>query len=619
MASGTSKTQRQPIRIGNASGAIGDGIDQVYRLARDGDVDAITADYLAEFNIAWKAIELTTRPDLGYEPNFLEQLAWQGGAAARLLARKRIKVVHNGGALNPRGLAEKVHDYFSSLGIHDMKIAWVSGDDVTALVKEGSFGSIKHLDLKGVELSATKDNILAANVYTGQSGIVCALEAGGDIVICGRCCDASPVMGLAYWWHGWVPTNYDVMAGSLMAGHLIECGAYVTGGNFCGFQEIERLHHVGYPIAEIFPDGTSVITMPDHSNGAVTVDTTKAQLLYEIQGPYYLNPDVIAQIDGARLEEIGKNRVRLSGIRGTAPPPTSKLGICVFGGWQAELSAYCAGLDTDGKIALMKDQILREINPADFTTFSIEAYGTASQNPKSQKDCTVQIRMFAQTPSKDAIQDFRKAIFYNGMQGYCGLHLSMDWRTMEPRPYVKYFPSLVSQVGIPLSVRFVGQPNKVLRVPAKRAEECVASVPQQPNYEPRSPSISLSFGETVQRPLGDLVFARSGDKGGNANVGLWVRDTKAWSWLRTFLTSKKLIELLANDWDEMYSVERCEFENLMAVHFVIRGILQDGVSSSSTLDGFGKSVGEFIRARHVDLPKGLLQTEQGRRKPRATL
>jgi Acyclic terpene utilisation family protein AtuA len=341
MASGTSKTQRQPIRIGNASGAIGDGIDQVYRLARDGDVDAITADYLAEFNIAWKAIELTTRPDLGYEPNFLEQLAWQGGAAARLLARKRIKVVHDGGALNPRGLAEKVHDYFSSLGIHDMKIAWVSGDDVTALVKEGSFGSIKHLDLKGVELSATKYNILAANVYTGQSGIVCALEAGGDIVICGRCCDASPVMGLAYWWHGWVPTDYDVMAGSLMAGHLIECGAYVTGGNFCGFQEIERLHHVGYPIAEIFPDGTSVITVPDHSNGAVTVDTTKAQLLYEIQGPYYLNPDVIAQIDGARLEEMGKNRVRLSGIRGTAPPPTSKLAICVFGGWQAALCILC--------------------------------------------------------------------------------------------------------------------------------------------------------------------------------------------------------------------------------------------------------------------------------------
>lgn len=365
------------------AGAIGDGIDQVYRLARDGEVDAITADYLAEFNIAWKAIELTTRPDLGYEPNFLEQLAWQGGAAARLLARKRIKVVHDGGALNPRGLAEKVHDYFSSLRIHDMKVAWVSGDDVAAIVKEGSFGSLKHLDLKGVELNTAKDNILAANVYTRQSGIVCALEAGADIVICGRCCDASPVMGLAYWWHGWTPTDYDAMAGSLMAGHLVECGAYVTGGNSCGFQEIERLHHVGYPIAEISPDGTSVITMPDHSNGAVTVDTTKAQLLYEIQGPYYLNPDVIAQIDGARLEEIGKNRVRLSGIKGTAPPPTSKLAVCLFGGWQAEISAYCAGLGTDAKIALMKDQFLREINPTDFTTLSIEAYGTAPQNPKS--------------------------------------------------------------------------------------------------------------------------------------------------------------------------------------------------------------------------------------------
>ncbi|KAF2192402.1 DUF1446-domain-containing protein [Zopfia rhizophila CBS 207.26] len=612
-------SRRRPIRIGNASGAIGDGIDQVYRLARDGDVDAITADYLAEFNIAWKAIELTTHPDLGYEPNFLEQLAWHEGAAAKLLARKRIKVVHDGGALNPKGLAEKSYEYFKSLGIGDVKIAWVSGDNVTSLVKEGKMGKLMHLDLKGVELGELRHRILAANVYTGMTGIIKALEAGADIVICGRCCDASPVMALAAWWHGWKHSDHDALAGGLLAGHIIECGAYATGGNFCGFKEIDELHHVGYPIAEIASDGTCVITKPEHTNGAVTVDTCKAQLLYEIQGPYYLNPDVTARIDEARLEEVGRNRVKLTGIKGSAPPPTSKLAVCLMGGWQAEIGAYCAGLDTNEKFALMKDQVMREIDPKDFTTFSMEAYGSSPEDPKSQQDCTVMLRMFAQSEDKDAIQKFRRAIFYNGMQGYCGLHLGMDWRTMEPKMYVKYFPSLVPSVGVPLEVYFVNEPGKALQVPAKRKEECARSVPAQPNFEPQNPVSLASFGETVRRPVGDLAFGRSGDKGGNANVGLWVRDPKAWPWLQSFLTSKKIIELLGHDWKDSYSVERCEFEGLNAVHFVVEGLLQEGVSSSSVLDGFGKSVGEFIRARHVDLPKELLEGEQIRRRVRGKL
>ncbi|KAF2476706.1 DUF1446-domain-containing protein [Lindgomyces ingoldianus] len=558
----------RPIRIGNASGAIGDGIDQIYRLARDGDIDAITADYLAEFNIAWKAIEVATSPDLGYEPNFLEQLAWQDGAAAKLIAQRRIKVVHDGGALNPEGLARKTDEYFKSLGLEGMKIAWVSGDNVTKIVKDGKLGKLMHLDQKGVELGELRHKILAANVYTGMAGIMSALSTGADIVICGRCCDASPVMGLAAWWHNWNITDYQQLAGSLLAGHIIECGAYVTGGNFCGWREIENMHHIGYPIAEIAADGTSIITKPEHSNGAVTVDTCKAQLLYEIQGPYYLNPDVTARIDNARLEEVGRDKVR------------------------------------------------REIHDADFTTFSMEVYGSSPVDPRTQQECTVMLRMFAQSEDKGAIQKFRRAVFYNGMQGYCGLHLGMDWRTMEPKMYVKYFPSLVPSVGVPLKVHFVDAPGNVLDVPAKRKEEYATAVPEQPSYEPENSTNLDEFGKTVRRPLGDIAFGRSGDKGGNANIGLWVRDRAAWPWLRSFLTSAKLVELLGDDWKERYSVERCEFEDLMAVHFVVKGLLQDGVSSSSVLDGFGKSVGEFVRARVVDLPVGLVEAESRKRERR---
>jgi hypothetical protein len=215
-----------------------------------------------------------------------------------------------------------------------------------------------------------------------MSGIVTALEHGADVVICGRCCDASPVMGLAYWWHRWKNTEYDKLAGSLMAGHLIECGAYVTGGNYCGFKEVEKLHQVGYPIAEIASDGTSIITKPENSNGVVTVDTTKAQLLYEIQGPYYLNPEVVAHIDEAKLEEVGRDRVKLSGIKGLPPPPTTKLAVCLFGGYQAELSAYCVGLDLREKVALMRDQVLQELELAEFDVVSIEPYGSCLPNPQ---------------------------------------------------------------------------------------------------------------------------------------------------------------------------------------------------------------------------------------------
>ncbi|KAK7427221.1 hypothetical protein QQZ08_006334 [Neonectria magnoliae] len=604
---------RRPIRIGNASGAIGDGLDQVYRLASSGAVDAITADYLAEFNIAWKAIELQSRPDLGYEPNFLEQLAWKNGEGARAVANNGIKVVHDGGALNPRGLAEKVDSYFRSLGIRHIKVAWVEGDDVTEQVRNNKFGNLQHLDQAGRKFEAAGRQILAANVYTGQRGIIKALEHGADIVICGRCCDASPVMALASWYWGWKATDYDQIAGSLMAGHLIECGAYVTGGNYCGAREIAQLHHVGYPVAEIAADGACIITKPEGTNGAVTVDTCKGQLLYEIQGPKYLNPDVVARIDGASLEQVGKDRVRLSAIVGIPPPDTAKVAISVLGGFQAEISAYAAGGDIDFKFNLMKDQVLGQISLDDFTTFSIEKYGSPPINPRSQKDCTVQFRFFAQSPRKEAFTQFRRSIFYNGMQGYCGLHLGMDWRTMEPKPFVSYFPALVQQEVLPnLTVHFVS--GAQYDVPAPNFNDMRPPVSEPQSIAASEPvTVPSTTERLIKRPLGDLFFARSGDKGGNANVGFWVRDAKAFSFAQAFLTVPKLIELLADDWEARYSVERCEFPNLNAVHFVIKGILQDGVSSSSVLDGFGKSISEFLRVRVVELPVELVEAEEQRR------
>ncbi|KAL2752009.1 hypothetical protein ACRALDRAFT_1037317 [Sodiomyces alcalophilus JCM 7366] len=325
---------RRPIRIGSLPA----GSDQLYRLAK-GNVDAITATHQTESALASQAIQLPTRPDLGYDPSFLDQLAWNNGDTARLIAQRRIKVVHDGGALNPRGLAEKADAYFKSLGISDVTVAWVEGDNVTEQVRSGGFGTtIRHVDRPAVEvpLPSHGQSVLSANVSTGQAGIVRALEAGADVVVCGRCAEASPVLGLASWWHGWDARDHDRLAGALMAGHLIDFGRHehVMGGGNVGQDEGPRLCDLGFPVAEIRHDGDVVIAKVEGSGGLVTVDTCKARLLYGIRGPFHGNPDVVADTRHVNLEQIDRDRVRLSGIKGLPPPLTVKLDLVLQGGKQ---------------------------------------------------------------------------------------------------------------------------------------------------------------------------------------------------------------------------------------------------------------------------------------------
>lgn len=594
-------TAKRPIRIGNCSGAIGDGPDQMYRLATEGPIDAIFADYLAEANIAWRALEMMEEPELGYERGALTHLRWKN--AAEEVARKGIKVIHDGGALNPRGLFEATRKLLVSKGLGHVKVAWVEGDNVSAAVADSAAaGVFEHLDIPGETSAVLKGKkILSANAYIGMRAILTALNEGAQIIICGRICDASPVMALSAWWHGWSLTDYDRLAGSLIAGHVTECGPYTTGGNFCGFKAVPKLWEVGYPIAEVAADGTCVVTMHEGSNGAVTADTVRAQLVYEIQGPVYLNPDVVAILDNVVVEGIGPNRVRVSGVKGGPPPPTTKLAICAFGGYQAEISTYAVGLDIKEKFEIQRKQILGRLNQSHFSKIAIDMYGSVPEDPKSQKDATVQIRHFVQAPTKEAIGQFAKEFWFCFMQGYCGYHSSMDYRTLAPKPFISYFPGKYPQSAIKAVAHLEWKGASASQVPVAPVSHTVPFTGQR-SYDPASPADLSSFGPTVRKPLGTLVWARSGDKGGNANVGLWVRREDEWKWLRSFLTIARMKELLGNDYRPEYRVERCEFPGIRAVHFVVYGILEGGVSSSSMIDGLAKSFGEFIRARIVDIP-----------------
>ncbi|KAK0205347.1 hypothetical protein DFS33DRAFT_1428570 [Desarmillaria ectypa] len=588
---------RRPIRIGNSSGATGDGPDQMYRLATEGPIDAIYGDYLAELNIAWRALEMIDHPELGYEVPALTQLKWK--TAAQEIASKGIRVVHDGGALNPRGLYLETKKHFEDLGL-DVKVAWVEGDNITDRVKANTT-VFPHLDIPNKKLDDVKNIILTANAYIGMKGIVAALNGGAQVVICGRCCDASPVMALAAWWHGWSDRDYDKFAGALMAGHVTECGPYTTGGNFCGFKAIPSLINVGYPICEISDDGSSIITKHDGTTGAVTVDTVTAQLVYEIQGPTYLNPDVIAYLEDIKIEKVGDNRIKLSGMKGSPPPSTTKLAVCTMGGYQAELYFLAVGLDIKEKLGLLRAQLMDGIDESRYFKLSLEAYGTCPDDPKSQREATVHMRQFIQAPTKEAIEDFTQNFWGLVMSGYGGFHLNMDLRTLTPKPFISYFPALVPQSMLNIKAHI---DDKVISV-----ESMTSTVPfaSQDSYGPRTVTDLSTFGPTTKTHLGKVVLARSGDKGGNANVGLWVRNDDEWPWLQSFLTIDTFKYLLGDDYKPEYRIERFEMSYIRAVHFVTYGILEDGISSTSVLDGLAKSFGEFIRARKVDIPDKFLE------------
>lgn len=269
-----------------------------------------------------------------------------------LIKEKRIKVVLNGGALNPKGLAQKTHELVSSKGL-DLTVAYVEGDDLLTRAYEllGDVGQEKlpHLDKENTNIQLAKNTksflaereimpIVSANAYLGIRAIQKGLDGGADIIICGRVADASPVIAAAAWWHSWKETDYDELAGALIAGHLIECSTYITGANFAGFHQYETgdLLNLGLPIVEVEATGECVVTKHEALNGYVTSDTVKCQLLYELQGNIYLNSDVKADMKGIRIEDEkgAKNRVRVTGVKGYPPPPTTKLAVFYRGGWQ---------------------------------------------------------------------------------------------------------------------------------------------------------------------------------------------------------------------------------------------------------------------------------------------
>jgi hypothetical protein len=573
--------QRRPVRIANCSGFFGDRLSAAKEMVDgaigDHGIDVLTGDWLAELTMLILHKQRLRNPEAGYASTFLLQMEQVLAACIE----RRIKVVTNAGGLNPAGCADRVRQIAARLGL-DVKVAHVEGDDLMGRIDDLR-PQLQHLDT-GAPLTGEP---VSANAYLGGWGIAAALEAGADVVVCGRVTDAAIVVGPAAWWHGWQREDWNALAGAVVAGHVIECGTQATGGNYSWFEEIpDPTLLLGFPIAEVAADGSSIITKHAGTGGIVNVGTVTAQLLYEIASPSYANPDVISRFDTIQLAQEGPDRVRISGIVGEPSPPTTKVCINLDGGFRNRMSFVLSGLDQQRKADWLTDALFRRVGGRErFDEVDVRLVEAPSDAPTQEQASG---RLHITVKSRDerlAGKAFSGAAIELALANYPGFFATGG--PSEAQSYGVYWPALVDAAEVQESVvlwdgtrlRVAPPPRTTVVTPATRTSDLGAA------------PVGPRFGE----PLGAYFAARSGDKGGNANVGIWSRDDTGYAWLQEHLTAEKVQTLLPEAAE--LEVRRYELPNIKALNFVIVGLLGEGVASSTAFDAQAKGLGEYLRSR----------------------
>ncbi|HEX5114691.1 MAG TPA: acyclic terpene utilization AtuA family protein [Pseudonocardiaceae bacterium] len=589
---------RRPVRIANFSGVMGDRFSAFEEAVTGEPVDVVIGDSMAEITMSMLTAGFRAHPEAQhrfYSEFFLRQLRPQLG----VLAERGIKVVTNAGVYHPAGLAEAIRGEIAERGL-DLKVAHVTGDDLrehtARLIADGQ---LSHLDT-GAPLTGDPAELLAVHAYLGGWGIKSALDAGADIVVTGRVADASLVTGPAAWWHDWTRDELDKIAGATAAAHVIECGPQATGGNFAGFTEVADNLLPGFPIAEVAGDGTFVITKRASDGGAVTVDTVIAQLLYEIQGPRYLNPDVTWHTDSITVTQDGPDRVLVTGATGSPPSLTTKVGINVQNGYRGSLWVYPTGLRIDEKVAVLRAQAERAAKDHELDELRLTVCGRQVDDPADQWQATVPVQISVAAREARTVTGFLAQFSSYGLGSIPGWYIDMtQMYSMNGQPRIDYWPGLVRQADVPHAVHLPDGGVVEIAPPPTMAE--FTGQPRQPSAPPAEPG---AFGPTVRVPLGEVAFARVGDKGANANLGVWVRNDAAYPWLTAYLTPAELTRLLGAP--EHVTVERYALPKLRGLSFVLTGYFAPSGSANLALDQIGKSLGEFLRARHVEVPTALL-------------
>ena len=587
-------TENEVIKIANCSGFYGDKLSAAKDMVDGGPIDVLTGDYLAELTMTILYNQKLKRgEDHGYVGTFLKQFK----DVAEKCQQEGIKIVTNAGGLNPKGMASMIEDIVSELNL-ELKVAYIDGDDLMPELSNlnESGEEIKNIDTN-VPLFDYDKKAVTANAYFGAWGIKEALDSGADVVICPRVTDAAVVIGPAAWKFNWQRNDYDKLAGALAAGHLIECGAQVTGGNYSFFREVPSFSNVGYPIAEIEEDGNFTITKHPNTGGLVSVGTVTAQLLYEISSPAYINPDVIANFDTLKIEQESNDRVYVSGCKGSSPPDKHKVCINLAGGFRNGIELLLTGLDIEEKADLITDSIFENVGGREqFDKVDVQLHRTDKINPNSNEEAQAFLRIDVMSKDADKVGRLFNAKIvelalanFPGWTGRSGV--------VPSGPFIEYWPALVDSKFVKEQVHFQGETKEVVPTSQLDYEEILY---QKEPYS--NPEVDKTILEEV--PFGNLYGTRSGDKGGCANVGVWAKNKDSYAFLYDFLTVDKFKELLPDL--SNFEIERYELPNILSLNFYVRGILQDGVSSSTRMDPQAKSLGEYLRAKIIQAPKQLL-------------
>ncbi len=581
----------RPVRIANCSGFYGDRLAAAREVLDGPDpVDVLTGDYLAELTmlILWKAREKD--PGAGYAATFLRQMEDVLGTCLE----RGVRVVTNAGGLNPGGLAQRLSELAGRAGLAP-RIAVVRGDDLSGRIAElqGAGEPLAHLDT-GRALADAGVAPATANAYLGGWGIATALRAGADVVVCPRVTDASLAVGPAAWWHGWGTADWDALAGAVVAGHIIECGPQATGGNYPFLDELPDARYPGSPVAEVAADGSSVITKQPGTGGVVSVGTVTAQLLYEIAEPAYANPDVVARFDTIALGQQGPDRVSVRGVRGEPAPPQLKVAITYPGGYRNSMTMVLTGLDVEAKAARAEAMLWEVLGGRDrFDAVDVRLVRTDRPDALTNEQATALLRVTVKARDRAvAGRAFSNAVTELALASYGGFF------TVSPpgdaSAFGVYWPALVDRRVVEETVELPD--GSVVAAPVPPVGRC-----GELGGEPAPP---CPPGPFVRAPLGTICGARSGDKGGNANVGVWGRDDDAYGWLWHHLTVDRLRDLVPEA--AHLDVRRYALPNLRALNFVIVGILGEGVASSVRADPQAKGLGEYLRSRVTDLPAALV-------------
>lgn len=585
----------RPLRIANCSGFFGDRLSAAAEMVNGGPIDVLTGDYLAELTMAilWRTRQ--RNPDGGYASTFLTQMEEVLGTCLD----RGIKVVSNAGGLNPAGLAERLAKVAGDLGLAP-RIAHVDGDDLLGRLDglQAKGHEFRHLD-KGMPLAGTGIDPVTANAYLGGWGIKEALANGADVVVTGRVTDAALVIGPGAWHHDWRRDDWDALAGALVAGHIIECGAQASGGNYAFFHEVPGLEHVGFPLVEMAEDGSCVVTKHPGTGGLVSVGTVTAQLLYEIGGVEYYNPDATALFDTINLEQVAPDRVAVSGVKGVPPPPDLKVALNYLGGYRNSMTFGLAGLDIEDKARHLEAALWESIGGQEtFARSDVRLLRADRPDPLTNDDALAYLRVTVMDPDEHKVgRPFSRAAVELALSHYPGFFVTSP--PGDAIPYAVYWPTTIPAELVPMRV--------VLGDKSWEVSSVAPDTPATASHVSRRTSHVARLTPHASRlaPLGTVAGARSGDKGGNANVGFWVRSEDAYKWLVSYLTVDAMHGLLPEA--AGLEIDRYELPNLMAVNFVIKGLLGEGVSSSTRTDAQAKSLGEFLRAKLVDIPENLVQ------------